>query len=187
MPRRLPLLLLALLVAPLAAEVGPVLRLRVPPEAPRLPIVPPGRAEPVAASPAFTCRIRWDVADEDYVSLLVVEEGEGLRRPAYVATFKRDGPAIQVAYTGTAFRDAAGTVHIDCRKAHITGPAAHHWSADSFAIAGNGQVEAIDDADRGNVGQVLGGMIPPAAVPVDTRLHYRRERLLARALVEGVL
>ncbi len=154
--------------------------------------IPPGAAEPVRGAAAFTCEVRWDVEDSDLVSRIVVEPGSGPRRQAWVATFTHAERQLEVAYAGTAFVDAKGAVHIDCRDARVAGPRADEWSPDSFAIARNGRVRVMDDMMRANTGSLLGERIhprdpPPDAPGDDAASPYRRALLHTRLLVEGAI
>jgi hypothetical protein len=143
----------------------------------------PGRSVPAAAPPVVAYRMGWD----DYITHIVIEDGAGLRRRAWVSTHKTDDGEMDVAYCGTAYVDAAGDVHIDCRQVAMSGPESGNWSPDSFAIQPDGSVRTIDDANRANVGRVLdqvrGG---PAASPAE-RQRYRTALGFVRAMVEGVL
>lgn len=144
----------------------------------------PGRAEAVAPSASFACTVAW----EEYHSVIVVEDGRHpRRRRAWVATRERDTGHLAVAYTGTAFVDARGDIHIDCRNATISGPMAARWSPDSFAIEPDGRVRVIDDQDRGNVGRLVDRH--PARDPGGAALTpaYRERRLAACAAVIGAL
>jgi hypothetical protein len=143
----------------------------------------PGRAVPSLASGSFACEVEWD----DYMTLIVVEEGVSTRRLAWVATRHREAKELAVAYAGTAFVDERGDIHIDCRNAFLTGPMADQWSPDSFAIEPGGRVRIIDDAERGNPGRLV-DRVPARkqeAGPLDA--EYRRRRLLARFFVVGAL
>jgi hypothetical protein len=111
----------------------------------------PGREQPAAPAPVLAYRFRWD----DYVTLVVIaDEGQGLRRPAWVVTYDR-GEQVVVGYRATAFADGAGNVHIDARKAIIAGPKREEWSPDSFAFTRDGKVLTIDDANRANTGELI--------------------------------
>ena len=113
----------------------------------------PGRVQPAQAAAPAAYRFHWD----DYDSLVVVSDaplaGQPLRRPAWVVTYDQAG-AFVVGYRATAFRDGAGILHIDARKAAISGPQREGWSPDSFAISGDGQVLTIDDRNSANTGQL---------------------------------
>jgi hypothetical protein len=113
----------------------------------------PGREAPAAAAAPAAYRFRWD----EYVSLVVVSDTEvgaqALRRPAWVVTYDQAGSVV-VGYRATAFRDRVGNLHIDARKAIITGPQNENWSPDSFAITAAGEVLSIDDRDSANSGSL---------------------------------
>lgn len=104
--------------------------------------VVPGRETPAALAAPGAYRFAWD----EYVSLVVIADTEAgaLRRPAWVVTYDQSGSVV-VGYRATAFRDKLGILHIDARKAAISGPQQDRWSPDSFAIASDGQVQTIDD------------------------------------------
>ncbi|MFW5751168.1 MAG: hypothetical protein ACOCZK_05925 [Planctomycetota bacterium] len=169
-------------------------RLGVPAELPIEPgsKVPPGAAEPVRGAAAFACEVHWDVEDSNLVSRIVIEPGSGPRRRAWVATFTHAERRFEVAHAGTAFIDAAGAVHIDCRDARVAGPRADQWSPDSFAITPSGRVRVIDDMMRANTGTLLGERIHPRdpspdAPDEDAASPYRRALLHTRLLVEGAI
>ena len=123
-------------------------------EAPATAVVP-GREAPAAAAAAAAYRFSWD----KYVSLVVIGDTGGvansLRSPAWVVTYDTKGSVV-VGYRATAFRDKLGNLHIDARKAIISGPQNDSWSPDSFAIGLDGQVLTIDDNPEHppNVGRV---------------------------------
>ena len=152
-------------------------------EAPADGPVAPGRADPVAPTSPFAFEVDWD----DYRTLIVVEPGRELRRPAWVATRHKGADDLAVAYAGTAFLDARGDLHIDCRGAHISGPMADQWSPDSFAIEDGGHVRIIDDADRGNPGRVAESIPARVAAGAGLTRQFQRARILARLYVEGAL
>jgi hypothetical protein len=112
----------------------------------------PARSQAVGRPPAVAIRFDWD----DYQTLVVVgpDVGKAHRTSAWVVTYTPEGK-VTVAYRAAAFRDAAGLIHIDARRAIITGPMADDWSPDSFAIAPDGTVYAIDDQNRTNTGKVI--------------------------------
>jgi hypothetical protein len=143
----------------------------------------PGRAAPVAPTEAAAWEVDWD----EYLTLIVVEPGEHLRRPAWIATLHKGAGDLAVAYAGTAFRDDRGDIHIDCRNAVITGPMASQWAADSFAIEAGGRVRIIDDAERGNPGRVRATIPARGEGGGDLTLAFRKARLLARMYVENAL
>jgi hypothetical protein len=203
---RLPSLLLLAAAAVAAEPPGPQAEIPAPPpqaeSAPsRLPPqdLPGGLPAAEAAAPAaylFT----WD----QYRTLVVVGEGQGRHRPAWVATFAataeaaaeggvgrldapRDGhppaaawPRALVAYRALAYRDARGRTHIDARRSLLAGAQAGSWSPDSFLITPPGRVDTIDDDPEhpGHQGR-LELTIPPDGEP------YRELRQRAELAVGG--
>jgi len=108
----------------------------------------PGRATPVVGPDPIAVELLWD----RYRTVLVVGAGRGRTRPAWVATFAAKSGRLAVAYRAVAFRDAQGLLHLDARRAIITGPMAREWSPDSFAIIPPAGIATIDDQNRGNQG-----------------------------------
>lgn len=121
----------------------------------------PGRAAPAAAAEPGLYRVDWSFSNGGRthpVSTTLAVEGslaDGVRRPVLVSTYDEAG-ALLVTYPGTAFRDAAGDLHVDARGAHISGPWAGRWSPDSFQVDPYGQVRTADDQHRGGGGWVTG-------------------------------
>jgi hypothetical protein len=110
----------------------------------------PARSQAVGFAPPGVIRFEWD----DYKTLIVISPGgKAKRSTAWVVTYDSEGK-VAVAYRAMAFKDAAGLVHIDARRAIITGPMAEEWSPDSFAVAPDGIIYAIDDMNRANTGKV---------------------------------
>ena len=131
----------------------------------------PGRG-PAPAAQAII--FHWDT----YRTLLVVGDGVGTTRPAWVVTYEnppmtvlnapgigtliglfgyefgRREPQQVVAYRAQAFADDAGIIHLDARKAVIAGPQAQAWSPDSFAIHPDASVTSEDDNGNGHAGKV---------------------------------
>lgn len=142
-----------------------------------------GRERPAVAAPTMVWRVDW----EEYRTLIVVETGTAVRRPAWVTTMNRQDGSLVVCYVGTAFTDEDGEVHIDCRWADIAGPQASNWSPDSFAIREDGSVRVIDDADRGNGGTVASSLTARAEAGAPLSLAYQAERLFARWSVTGAM
>jgi hypothetical protein len=122
--------------------------------------------------------IRWD----DYRTDVVIEDSAGLLRPTWIVTREAVSGKVVVAYRGQAFCDKDGVLHIDGRRAILTGPMSNHWSPDSFAIGRDRQVSTIDDQPEhpGNSGQVE-KLISPAQQQDD----YRRMLRAAQAIIEG--
>lgn len=113
--------------------------------------VVPARSQAVGPALAMAWRFDWD----DYQTLVVVSPtgGKARRSTAWVVTYDGEGK-VAVAYRAIAFRDAAGLVHIDARRAIVSGPMASDWSPDSFAFSPDGTVYAIDDYHRANTGKI---------------------------------
>lgn len=137
----------------------------------------PGRVAPAAPAKPVAIEFSWD----GYHTLVVVGDGVGLMRPAWVATYEApllNGSAanlvlpfagmfgyrqhLAVAYRAQAFLDAQGRLHIDARKAVIAGPMADEWFPDSFRFTLPSLVETLDDQDSGNQG-IIDCVIDPAA------------------------
>lgn len=129
----------------------------------------PGRVAPVAPAKPVAIEFSWD----GYRTLVVVGEGVGLMRPAWVATYETPyltGTAatlalsivalwgysqpLAVAYRAQAFLDAEGRLHIDARKAVMSGPQAEAWYPDNFRFTLPKLVETMDDQDSGNRGSI---------------------------------
>lgn len=134
----------------------------------------PGDAVPTAPAKPVAVEFTW----EDYRSLVVVGDGVGQIRPAWVVTYEKPllpdaggtliGPVLGlfgyrdekpveklvVAYRAQAWQDAQGRIHIDAKSAVITGPQADDWSPDSFIFTFPDRVETVDDEDRSNRGTI---------------------------------
>ena len=134
----------------------------------------PGDAAPAAPAKPVAIEFTW----EDYRSLVVVGDGVGQIRPAWVVTYEKPilpdasgtvlGPVLGlfgyhdekqaeklvVAYRAQAWLDAQGRMHIDAKSAVITGPQANDWSPDSFIFTFPDRVETVDDEDRSNRGAI---------------------------------
>lgn len=118
----------------------------------------PARSQAVGFAKPAAYRFDWD----EYRTLVVISPGgKGKRSTAWVVTADKEGN-LAVAYRAIAFRDAAGLVHIDARKALLSGPMAKdgQWSPDSFAITPEGRVHAIDDRNSANSGTVIETFAP---------------------------
>lgn len=133
----------------------------------------PGREEAVA--PAEPCVLRFDWTN--YRTVIVVDEGSGLARPAWVVTDKQG--AFRVGYQATAFRDARGRLHIDARHARLVGPGADGWSPDSFAF-GHKLLWTLDDRESGHASE-LGEAVTAAA----DRKAWQAELQRVKALIGG--
>lgn len=151
------------------------------PTAEELPI--PGQAVPEAPSEPVAYHVAWN----QYDTIIVIEPGSGLRRPAWIATRDRAEDELAVAYAGTAYVDERGDVHIDCRRARISGPMADQWSPDSFAVEPDGDVRIIDEQDppHRSSGRITKRI--PAETDHGLDPDYMRTRQLAKLLVEGLL
>lgn len=177
----LPIVIALLLAcaAPASAE-GVVIRipgLFLPPAGPSgLPAgLEPGRA--TGAEPVAPCawRFTWD----NYVSVIVVSDGTGTARPAWVLTFDQAGNYV-VGYRARAFRSADGLVHIDARNAIDAGPLKDEWSPDSFAFGPGDEVYSLDDHNRGHAGEVQLRLDGDHA-------EYQGLLSLAQALIRGAI
>jgi hypothetical protein len=114
----------------------------------------PGRAVPAKPAEPERIEVVWD-GNGRYRSVITVDPGEGLRRPARVETYLTADPSRPiVTYDATAFRDQAGELHVDARGSQVSGPWAGNWSPDSFGIDDYGQVRALDDQPIGGQGSV---------------------------------
>lgn len=169
---------------------------RTEPEGPQ-----PGQEAAQAGAPAQALEFIWD----GYHSLVVVGQGEGLRRPAWVVTWEGPRPQpptplgvalaglfayrpslprppVAVAYRALAWLDAAGRVHIDARKAVLRGAKRENWSPDSFMFTLPDRVDSIDDNPEhaGNRGRIDRRILPESQAA-----EYRRLLLFAQAMAEG--
>lgn len=174
--------LMGVLVAAVAAEDEIPLPVPMPLPLP-LPLPPvaepttgPGRAVPAEPAGPRALHLVW--ADGNR-SLLVVAEGRGLRRPAWVVT-EYEGE-FAVAYAANAFLDDTGRLHIDGRRATLRGPMHDQWIPDSFAVSGE-RVVVLDDRGQGGVARVERTVEPKA-----DRQAFARVLAGARALAEGYL
>ncbi len=187
--------LLALACAAVGVE-GPLIELPVPD-----PVAQP-RAEaapPAAPAPARAIIFTWD----NYRTLVVVGEGIGRIRPAWVVTsdvsLLQDhsagliGPVfglfgyhdllvpiekLAVAYRAQAWLDAQGRMQIVAKQAVLVGPQANEWSPDSFQVTFPDRVETIDDEARANRGTIE-EMVDPARAPD----RYRTLQTKAQVIV----
>lgn len=135
----------------------------------------PGREAPVAAAPRVALRFLWD----DYRTVVVVDDGVGITRPAWVGTWDKATGKLEVAYRAVCFRDARGRLHVDARRSLCVGPRAKSWSPDSFAF-GQARMWTIDDRDSAHEGPA--GEVISADGNGD---EYRRLLGQVQALVEG--
>lgn len=139
----------------------------------------PGQAAPATAVASQAIIIVWDT----WRTVVVIGDGVGVQRPAWVATYYRDAAAIKrdpnllaqakrrgfdptrheamplVAYRALAFTDAQGRLHIDARKAVIGGALSGSrsaWIPDSFMVTPPTSVLTMDDEESHppNTGEV---------------------------------
>lgn len=142
----------------------------------------PGRAMPSLAAPAGAWHFKWNDLFQQHESWVIIEAGEGTRRPAWVATFTEAGE-WEVAYCGRAYLDQLGFLHVDSRGARCEGPLAKDWSPDSISIAPGGQVSLLDDCNRPSRGQVFASLTPERS-SADVEGHTFTERTLwVRSLI----
>ncbi len=134
--------------------------------------VVPGRDVPTTAADSGAWHIRWD----DYTSWIVVGDGSGMLRPAWVVTYDL-ADNVAVAYRAVAYRDKAKNLHIDARRAIIAGPMRESWSPDSFALTPDGKVYTVDDRNHNNTGSVT------EIVAASAKEAFRRLRAIANAFV----
>ena len=157
----------------LGAVEGPIIDIPAP--EPKAQAAEPSDAVPAAPAKPMAIEFAW----ETYRSVVVIGEGVGQMRPAWVATYdapivvpglslidpvlglfgyhKADSPPVEtlvVAYRAQAYLDAAGRVHLDARKAVISGPQSDQWSPDSFIFTLPNKVETVDDNDSANAGTI---------------------------------
>ncbi len=135
----------------------------------------PGRAAGKEAVAPCAWRFAWD----GYVSVVVVGDGTGVARPAWVLTYDQEGTYV-VGYRARAFKGADGMIHIDARNAIDAGPMALEWSPDSFAFGPAGEVYSLDDENRGHAGEVQVHLDGDDA-------EYQRLLGLAQALISGAI
>ena len=135
----------------------------------------PGHDAPAAAAEACVLRFDWD----GYRTVIVVGEGVGLVKPAWVTTYK-DGE-FHVGYRATAFRDARGRLQVDARHARDVGPQSDNWIPDSFAF-GSEVLWTLDDQGSGHTAD-MGEMLPAIA----DRAAWQAELQRVQALIEGGL
>lgn len=140
---------------------------------------PPTPGIDAPASPAEPCVIAFDW--DEYHTVVVVGEGVGMVKPAWVTTYDREPRTFIVGYRATAYRDARGRLHINARRALDVGPKAKEWSPDSFAF-GDKLLWAVDDENRGQSAPM--GSLLLAATEAK---GWRSALLQAQALVEGGL
>ncbi len=167
----------------LAVE-GPIIDLPTPPSA--VEGEGPGRVPPAAPATPMAIEFTW----ETYRSVVVIGEGVGQLRPAWVATYEaplevpgqglvtpllglfgyqqsaEDAEKLVVAYRAQAYLDATGRVHLDARRAVISGPQADQWSPDSFVFTLPDLVETVDDNASANAGHIERVVIPTSAPAV---------------------
>jgi hypothetical protein len=178
------LVLLSALALLAAGEADPAERLAAL-GLPRQPVVlasEPGRAEPAAPAPAVLLRFNW----VDNRTMVLIEEGAGRVRPAWVVTLQQDSlHQVATAYRARAYRDRTGAVHIDAhqvdRRDGQTGTKADTWFPDSFAFPGGTRILAIDDQEGR---QLHAGEIDLVLRPVDGDAYARLAHFV-RCLIDG--
>lgn len=159
----------------LAAVEGPIIDIPAPPPKAHTADDGPGSALPAAPAKPMAIEFAW----ENYHSVVVIGDGVGQMRPAWVATYEApvvvpglsllgpvlglfgyhdaDAPPVEklvVAYRAQAYLDATGRVHLDARQAVISGPQADQWSPDSFIFTLPNKVETVDDNNSANEGRI---------------------------------
>lgn len=157
-------------------------------------VEPPEIAAPHAPAKPAALILRWD----RYRTLVAIDTSAGLLKPCWIVTLTTmpeqiptaRGPItlargqVVVAYRGQAYHDKEGILHIDARRARLSGVMANGWSPDSFAITPAKEVSSRDDdpTHPSNSGEV------EKEVSADTqREEYRRLMFTAQSLVEGNL
>lgn len=177
--------ILVLAMTTLGAVEGPLIE-PIPPKPAAPAAVAADADKPAAPAKPVAIEFSW----EHYRSLVVVGEGVGQIRPAWVATYEAPTPtipglnllnpilgifgyhvdvappneALAVAYRAQAYLDATGRLHLDARQAVISGPQADQWSPDSFIFTLPDKVETVDDNQSANAG-VIDRVIDPLKDP----------------------
>lgn len=154
-------------------------------------VEPPPIAAPHAPARPGAMILRWD----RYRTLVVIDSSAGLLKPCWVVTLSTmpeqiptaRGPItlargqVVVAYRAQAYYDKDGILHIDARRARLSGIMANNWSPDSFAISPTKEVSSRDDdpTHPSNSGEI------EKEIPAEQREEYRRLMFTAQTLVEG--
>jgi hypothetical protein len=138
---------------------------------PGMETVSPGREIPRKSAHPGALEVDWG----DYRTYLVIGDGQGTLRPAWVLTYNR-GADITVAYRGMAYLDHFGILHIDCRNATVVGANAEHWSPDSFAVFATGATSTLDDGGSAEHGGVT------RSIPSDSH-EFHDLQIMAQILV----
>jgi hypothetical protein len=146
-------------------------------------VEPPAIAAPHAPARPGAMILRWD----RYRTLVVVDSSAGLLKPCWVVTLSTMPEQIPTARgpvtlaRAQAYYDKDGILHIDARRARLSGIMASNWSPDSFAISPTKEVSSRDDdpTHPSNSGEV------EKEVPAEQRDEYRRLMFTAQTLVEG--
>lgn len=155
---------------------------------------PPDIAPPHSPAKPGALILRWD----RYRTLVVIDTSGGLVKSCWVVTLSTmpeqiptpRGPItlargqVVVAYRAQAYYSKDGILHVDARRARLSGALASNWSPDSFAISPAKEVTAHDDdpSHPGNSGEV------EKEVPADTqRDEFRRLLFTAMAIVQGTI
>ena len=157
-------------------------------------VEPPAIATPHAPAKPGAMILRWD----SYRTLVVIDSSAGRLKPCWIVTFATMPEQIPtprglitlapgqvvVAYRGQAYYDKDGILHIDARRARLSGTVASNWSPDSFAINPTKELSARDDdpTHPSNSGEV------EKEVSAETQpQEYRRLLFTAQTLVEGTI
>jgi hypothetical protein len=155
---------------------------------------PPDIAPPHAPAKPGALILRWD----RYRTLVVIDTSGGLVKSCWVVTLSTmpeqiptpRGPVtlargqVVVAYRAQAYHSKDGTLHVDARRARLSGVLASNWSPDSFAISPTKEVSAHDDdpSHPSNSGEV------EKEIPADTqRDEFRRLLYTAMVIVQGTI
>jgi hypothetical protein len=170
----------------------------------------PGQPPAVAPVSPRALIIHWEL----YRTVVVIGDGIGLRRPAWVATYYRDEAAVAsepglvamarrggfrperwadqplIGYRGLAFTDAKGRIHIDARKSVVVGPLAgtrggpDAWIPDSFMLTPPTRIDAVDDEPSHPANQ---GVLHETIDPAQAPDRYRALLEAAQqAVVTGI-
>jgi hypothetical protein len=137
----------------------------------------PGLETPVAAADPCVLNFDWD----EYHTTIVVGDGVGMVRPAWVATYELSPRRFIVGYRATAYRDARGRLHINAHQSTDVGPRSEEWSPDSFAF-GSKLLWAMDDRGQGQSAS-MGTTVSAASDPTT----WHQALLQIQGLVEGGL
>ena len=159
----------------LGAVEGPIIDIPAPLPRTQVADSDPATSAPAAPAKPMAIEFTW----ENYHSVVVIGDGVGQMRPAWVVTNEAPvvvpglslidpvlglfgyhnaaAPSVEklvVAYRAQAYLDATGRVHLDARQAVISGPQADQWSPDSFIFTLPNKVETVDDNNSSNAGHI---------------------------------